>query len=518
MTQSEKDIVSLLYQLVRLTQSGYDLPNKLSELASKANIYIGRVTDHPYRELITKGIEELEMQIDALTKLSSAKNFEAVVDTTLQVLKPVPPKGLPPAPPAPEASKYPYGLDFPLNDDQANAIARIKEWLAGDEPYFALRGYAGTGKSTILKILTTLDYNLLFSAPTNKASKVLSDMVGRMCKTTYSLLGVRMEADEDELVLKVVPDAPYLGTNVVLVIDEAGQVPKVLVDLLVERGYRCLFVGDPAQLNPVGENNSKVWGLAGKNRVTLRKVERFDNQLLKLSVALRGCLRAKNWESPIKSDNDKVEGVFLVTRKVFEDKIMKVSLEDWGTTKVCCWRNRTVDAFNNLIRENLGFKETYEVGDRLLLATPHMESNVIVGHIDEELQVTEVATSLVRVIDAQGEVHKIDCWSIKSDKPWIVTTPMNTVDFDALLTSSASYARAQRGTQARDAWSAFWAMRHRFTSLRYGYAMTAHRLQGTTLTDVFVTQYDVLANPNKVEAFRALYVAATRPTRRLIVC
>lgn len=62
-----------------------------------------------------------------------------------------------------------------LNDDQQKAFKAIRKWLASSEPYFALKGYAGTGKSLLMSYVSKLDYNFYFSAPTNKAAKVLQD-------------------------------------------------------------------------------------------------------------------------------------------------------------------------------------------------------------------------------------------------------------------------------------------------------------------------------------------------------
>ena len=407
---------------------------------------------------------------------------------------------------------------FKLNDDQSRAYAMIKEWLEGDGQFFALRGYAGTGKSTLMRIVKDLNYNFHFSAPTNKAAKVLSNNVGHKCKTTYSLLGMRMEQDEDKLVLKPVPDAPQLGRDPILVIDEAGCIPTVLSDLIVDRGYRVLFVGDPAQLNPIGEIMSPVWKLA-KKRITMKKVERFDNELLGLSIAIRDCLKDKVWESPIVSKFNKAtqEGVYVLPRRNFTDRILALKVEDWDTTKVCCWRNKTVDNYNELIREGLGFKNKYDVGDRVLLASPLMDGQAIVAYVDEEFVVEKVLSRKVKVYDpvTQGSVD-IATYDLQVGRDFSLKVPKDVGAYESFLNSIASEASRASGASRRDLWKAFWNVKAVFATVRYGYAMTAHRLQGTTLTNVFVDQSDILANPNKPEAFRALYVASTRPTKQLV--
>lgn len=393
-----------------------------------------------------------------------------------------------------------------LNTDQVTALEKIKAWLASDDPYFALRGFAGTGKSTLMRELLSLPHNFYFSAPTNKATKVLSEFLGVKCKTTYSLLGLRMVAEEDKRVLSAT-EVPDLGVNPILVIDEAGMLQRNVVNLLVELGYRVLFVGDPAQLNPIGEIISTAWRLAGRNRITLRKVERFDNALLHLSTALRDCLKDKVWKSPIVNTNDGKEGVFVLPRLEFERALTKLSLSDWDTTKVCCWRNRTVEGYNNVIREALGFTDDYCVGDRILLASPLAVNGNIIAYTDEEFVIKGIGRRVFNF-----DTFTIDTYVFDVGREFMLHVPTDPNAYAKHASRLASVASKEKNSAARKvAWKEYWSFVETFSQVRYGYALTAHRLQGTTVKDIYVDQADILANPNKPEAFRCLYVAATRP-------
>lgn len=402
----------------------------------------------------------------------------------------------------------PKDKDFELNSDQEKSLKDIKKWLKSKLPYYALRGSAGTGKSTLMSYIADLDYNFHFSAPTNKAAKVLSTAIGLGgVRTTYSLLGARMSPKEDKMVLTV-GDPPDLGKNPILIVDEAGMVPTVLLDLIMSLGYRCLFVGDPAQLNPVGEPISMVWDMTSEHRTTLKKVERFDNQLLKAATNIRACLKKKRWRSPLENDNDGKEGVFVVSRKTFEKKIKSLALEDWDNTKVCAWRNSTVAVYNDMIREALGFVEEYEPGDRLLLGSPLTdERGSIVAHTDEELVVEEIED---RVISSHGA--EIPVYAFNVGRAFTLHVAKDPALLQKHKTRLASAASRETNKEARaKAWGRFWNFSNSFHTVRYGYAMTAHRAQGSTYDHVFVDQSDILANPTKAEAFRSLYVCATRP-------
>lgn len=397
-----------------------------------------------------------------------------------------------------------------LNDDQEKAFKSIRTWLKSDEPYFALRGPAGTGKSTLMGHVAELDHNFHFSAPTNKATKVLSDSLGRNAKTTYSLLGARMEANEDQRELTI-KSAPDLGQSPIIVVDEAGMVPKILIKLLMQQGYRCLFVGDPAQLNPIGETISQAWKLTREHRVTLTKIERFDNQLLQMSKDIRERLKTKRWSSPIKDNNDGVEGVFLKSRKAFERSILSLKLEDWDQTKMCVWRNRTVDSYNEMIRGALGFSKRYEIGERILLAAPLTENGTIIAYTDEEFVIHEINE---RVVSMHGA--DIETLVFNVDREFSLLVPRSMSKFDAQCNRLAALASHEKGAARKQAWVRFWDFKNTFSVVRYGYAITAHRAQGSTYSRVFLDQSDILANPTKAEAFRALYVCATRPKYSLV--
>lgn len=66
-------------------------------------------------------------------------------------------------------------------------------------------------------------------------------------------------------------------------------------------------------------------------------------------------------------------------------------------------------------------------------------------------------------------------------------------------------------------WRFFWDFKESFHSLRHAYAITAHRAQGSTYDTALVDMRDILLNQTRREAFQCLYVACTRPKKRLFV-
>lgn len=408
---------------------------------------------------------------------------------------------------------------FELSADQKDAWAKLQVWAVNSDPYFVLRGFAGTGKTYLLQMLNDLNVSIYYSAPTNKAAKVLGKAVGRVAKTTYSMLGLKMEQNEDELVLTQSSNPPYFPSRSILVIDEASMSGTALSAAVDEARERCsikiLYVGDPAQLPPVGEHRSPAWASTDieANKVMLKQVMRYDNELLVLATNLRNCIRDKSWHSPVRSDH-KETGVWKwKSQEQFERNLLaRVRSGEFLDSKVIAWRNKTVNRYNRLIRKCLGYTEDYCVGDVILLAEPIEDNGSLIAHTDDEFRVLEVHSSVTRVDDLEIPIWQLH---VTGDQSLVLDVPKDPADLDALLARKARIAKNSTGTGRKIAWREFWTTKARFNKVRYGHALTAHRAQGSTYTNVWLDQMDILANPNKREAFRCLYVAATRPTTNL---
>lgn len=414
---------------------------------------------------------------------------------------------------------------FELSEHQQRAWDKINTWLDSGETFFALRGYAGAGKSYLLSLLAKQEKNIFFAAPTNKATKVLAKFVKVPCRTIYSLLGIRMTQEEDTLKLTFAAAPPYFPKNSIIVIDESSMVGKELLDFIVEtvKRVKCrvLFVGDPAQLPPVGEPRTRAWDLAkSHNRTFMKQVIRYDNQLLSLATNIRNNLSDKEYFSPVVDDNDGREGVFLLPNKAkFVTSLRRYNDPlDFATTKVIAWRNKTVDYYTDVIRENLGFKKRFCVGDVVLIADQVEKDGDIIATIDDEFVVESVDDGLVSVEEG-GSLYDIKVWQLgltdDTGSSIIANIPYDDT-LQRLLNHKANKAKSAKGGERKDLWKDFWETKNKFQNVRYGYAITAHRAQGSTYQTVYIDQADIMANQNKREALRCLYVAATRPTTKII--
>lgn len=160
-------------------------------------------------------------------------------------------------------------FQFEPTAQQKEAARRIEAFLEDrtETKAFILKGFAGTGKTTLLSALVNSVEKAVLLAPTGRAAKVFSQYAGHQAYSIHKFI-YRQEAG----------GASQFGLDynrqedTLFVIDEASMIAnmpgennifgtgRVLDDLIeyIYTGTRCtaIFLGDPAQLLPVGESYS----------------------------------------------------------------------------------------------------------------------------------------------------------------------------------------------------------------------------------------------------------------------
>jgi exodeoxyribonuclease-5 len=417
-----------------------------------------------------------------------------------------------------------------LNADQEQAVGAILAWIEQPgEPYFVLRGSAGTGKTFCVKhVVSRFKGRIVFTAPTNKATKVLrqsltTDDYSPQCKTIYSLLGLRLEANGEvkELRGPDKDDEVDLSTFRCVVVDEGSMLNQYVLQFIAKAAkmlrVKFLFMGDAAQLPPVGESTSPIWKLECPS-AELTKVMRHDNQILELVTRIRAKVDHPAPTVKLENNNNQAEGVWKLDRAAFNCAITEQAtlFAEPDNAKIIAWRNITVDAFNRMVRQCLfddAAKAKWLATDRVLFTEPAKDLD------DEPMASTDDEGTITRVLTdshpfySEFAVHRL---SITLDSGKLATAlvlhPQSQAAYTARLVQLSAEAKA-----ASRKWKAFWEFREAFHQVRHGYAITAHRSQGSTYKSVFVDVRDVLLNQNRQEAYRCLYVACSRPKKRLIL-
>ena len=164
-----------------------------------------------------------------------------------------------------DPSLYQEQNQFIPTEDQQQAIDQLLAFIQEPASFnwcFCFRGYAGTGKTSCMReVARRVGYSsarFAYTAPTNKAAKVLREVVGE-ASTIYSLLGLRV--DKNGETKQITHGKPVdLSDLDVIVVDEASMVNAHLFGLLQDIAdkfdLKVVFMGDPAQLPPVKETES----------------------------------------------------------------------------------------------------------------------------------------------------------------------------------------------------------------------------------------------------------------------
>ncbi len=423
----------------------------------------------------------------------------------------------------------PVAKPTPTPEQQA-ALDQITAWSSdpGAEPFFTLKGYAGTGKSYCITLYAkspgVKSNRLCFTAPTNKAVKVLSKYLSdngiqARSATIYSLLGLSLQANGEVKEITAPEEPVDLSNYDLIIVDEASMVNRFLMaaiqDAQEEWGVKFLFMGDPAQLPPVGETSSPVWKFP--NTAELTTVMRYGNSMLDLATSIRKVVDHPFPSIKIETDPP----VYRLKKPNWMDRIVEtLPLFQSGEAKVIAWRNVKVDEYNNFIRSHIfGRSEAKAhrwLPDDKIVATAHLkdlDDNTFM-RTDEEATILQVVSGQ-HPIHTEFEIFNILALDELDRKVTIRTlTPEGLFALNNRLNELATEAKSGK----RYKWREFWKLKEAFHEIRHSYAITSHRSQGSSYLKTFVDLEDIMLNRNRQEAFRSLYVACTRQREELYVC
>jgi hypothetical protein len=452
------------------------------------------------------------------------------------------------------------GRVITFNDEQYVGVNKIRVWLKKEgQIFFTLAGFAGTGKSTVIKkIIDEYRGSIVVSAPTHKAKKVIMNTTGMDAQTLHSLLGLRPDVDLDSFNPndpQFGPIAePKIGNFDFVIIDEASMINLELFNMIVEKtkdtSTKVLFMGDPAQIPPVGEKESVIFYQPSIEIHWLTKIERQNegNPITTVYDALRNNLTDPYGGFIRKSETNELgEGIIFTTDK---DEFRKAILVKYRSdefqantdyAKVIAWRNKTVMGANKVIRNELFGDHTdiVEVGDILMgyrsVRSSNSQYNIIENSGDyrvvskSELQENKyhLMGYAVRLREdlAHGKFKFKDVFIIN-------TNDQNNLNKYGLLHDF--YRDIGKSSKDVGSWTQYYNFRrqnilmktikkHENGVLRskkdiivkdmdYGMAITAHKAQGSTYTHVFVMENDINMNWLTKEKNQLKYTAFTRPT------
>ena len=449
---------------------------------------------------------------------------------------------------------------FRLNYQQEGALNAMDEFVKSNRNVMTLSGYAGTGKTSIMEMLAQKmkkqHKNIVFSASTNKAAAVLRDRVkkaGFTAQTLNKVFGISVEVDESKpydasnLVVKLKNANITPGT--VVVIDEASMINeenyKIINDIAKQFGLKIIYVGDEAQLAPVKESKiSKVFRDSMNDIRRLTIVERTeDNAILKEATAIRNG-KALSGESSFNAEGKGVAYVKPTNKETIRsivDRFVPQLKKNPDYFRILAYTNNAVARYNDAVRNKLGYTDnTPRVGEPIVgysnwgyLAGKgsdaayrfiNSESYTItkVGKTDTVHITLEDGTNIpmqateVTIADAMGNEDTIKLMDIRHNEA-------NRQNAVILAKEKARYwSMANRvGGQAAIAYrrkankiDEFLFVNDVITDptrkdkngnpvrlqnkvFDFGYAMTAHKSQGSTFTHVLIDDVDIQTAKNR---------------------
>lgn len=448
------------------------------------------------------------------------------------------------------ASRIRAQLPFEPTEQQSQLIEELGVFLMSTdkEKVFLLRGYAGTGKtsvvSALVRALNELKQKTMLLAPTGRAAKVIAGYSGFPAFTIHKRIYRQKSMSEFRFQL-----ADNLFNHTLFIVDEASMISnsgadtafgsgRLLDDLIqfVYGGEGCslLLLGDTAQLPPVLQPHSPAlepekllgYGLH-LQQFTLTHVVRqaLESGILHNATLLRNQLTdERTTEFPtfeLDGFNDicKLNGMELI------DEIQRaydgVGVED---TIVVTRSNKRANIYNNGIRARVMMKEEELTNGDLLMVTrnnyfwnkPYKEIDFIAN--GDILQVVRVrkyheiygfrfVDLALRSLDYEWEIDaRVWLDGLQADSP----AKMNELTNQLFEAVAEDYPEI---TNKRDKFKkVFENEYYNALQVKFAYAVTCHKAQGGQWKKVFVDPGQVAEDQLNSDFCRWLYTALTRAT------
>lgn len=428
-----------------------------------------------------------------------------------------------------------------LTADQELAYQRAIRTLTRQDTtrQIAILGYAGTGKTyTTQQISQTLvdgGYSLLAITHTHKALAVLSAALPEQveCATIFSALGWRIDERRGEIRRT---GRHRLAGHDAIIVDESSMVDSAMHEALLALteadGTPILWVGDPAQLPPVHEPTSPVFDkVQTQMRLSTIVRQAEGSPIIQASQYLRGCIEQN--KRPRISDITRIDGderLFIARGgiSVMADYLIDARAHGLDARAVVFHR-RMEDRVGQIAAARFhppGSPRLIE-GDPITMSARYGE-NISNGTELTVLDRGELLPSYGPIeIDCQRATVRID--GTATERELIV--PQDSHSHAAALkrvrrarddqrrragSLKDADERRKAGIAADDAGILVQEITDAYASVRYTYASTAHKAQGSTY-DVAIVHWDDILSAGAEIAPRLMYVACTRPSKYLVI-
>ncbi|MCY2686654.1 ATP-dependent DNA helicase [Salinimicrobium sp. TH3] len=449
-------------------------------------------------------------------------------------------------------------LKFEAKLKQDIALQQLASFVidGSKDSLFLLKGFAGTGKTTIIsslvKNLWQVKKSGILLAPTGRAAKVIANYSGREAFTIHKKIYFPKKNSGAGVSFVLQPNK---HRNSIFIVDEASMIPDVnndakmfengslLDDLLqyVYSGHNCrlILIGDTAQLPPVKLEVSPALEEQKLQNTYLKEVTHIEldevvrqseeSDILHNATLIREALREEFYESFSFELSNKKDVIRLTDgheiMEAIEDSYRNLGHED---TTIIVRSNKRANLYNQQIRNRILFQEEeISAGDYLMVVKnnyfwvkPNSEAGFIAnGDIIKVLEIfaikelygfrfAEVKAQMVDYPNMQPIETVVLLDTLESNNPSLTYDESNRLYQEVMKDYEEERSKYKKFLKVKNN-KYFNALQ-----IKFSYAMTCHKSQGGQWNTVFVEQ-PYLPNGIDKDYLRWLYTALTRAQKKL---
>lgn len=374
--------------------------------------------------------------------------------------------------------------DIRLTTKQEEGLKLAVQRYKSREPYTCIAGYAGTGKSTlvkyIIKELNISDKFIAYVAYTGKASLVLQQKGCPGATTAHRLLYHSKELP-DGTFIHIPREYPEKKLKLIIV-DEVSMLEKEQWEILMRWGIPVIALGDPFQLPPIHEDN----GVLAHPHIFLDQVMRQaqDSEIIRLSMDIRdgkslGLYKGKD--------------VAVISKQQITDQLLLKA------DQVLCGKNVARFGLNQRIRRAVW-------GDKYQIAPINGDKCICLKNYWDKGNLTNGTI---------GTIDKIYTTDTRLLKPMLLGSfEADTGDKYDFLSMDYKIFTEGKTTVNQENWKQFPKF-ERPMEFDYGYAITTHKSQGSEFNKVVL--FNEYLGSDREHYLRWLYTGVTRASQKLIV-
>lgn len=389
-----------------------------------------------------------------------------------------------------------------LTKKQEEGLKIAVERHRAGEKYTVISGYAGSGKSTLVRfIIDALDVEedrVCYCAFTGKAAEVLRKKGNKNVSTLHRLLYEHIPRPAGGFFRRPKPRISYD----IIVVDEVSMAPQSLIELLFSHRVYVVCLGDPFQLPPIDKDENNH--LLDHPHVFLDEIVRQaqESEIIRLTMQIRN-------QEPI----DYVNGHEVM---VIPHNELNTGMLQWGD-QILTATNAKRQSINNQMRTLMGRTEGPVDGDKIICLRNYWEDSSVngdalvngtIGILSNSFQTIRKLPKFIGSNIKQFDVLVGDLIVPETQDIY----SMVEIDHHMMLT----------GEKCCD-----WRLSYQLGKLKprygeivpkeftYAYAITTHKSQGSEWDKVVVLEEKFPFD--KIEHARWLYTAATRASEKLVL-